>query len=150
MEQMGFVGRVAAEWLPGTRNMRLVEPFTFVDSMGFRWTAPVGYETNGASIPRILWSIAGSPFDGPYRRAAVIHDWGCDARPVSSKQVHRMFYDAMLADGVDQDTATRFYAAVRLFGPRWELEFEGNALRFLRNVGPSVDELDVVFERAGL
>jgi hypothetical protein len=34
--------------------------------------------------------------------------------------VHRVFYDAMLVDGVPELQAKAFYAAVRAGGPRWE------------------------------
>jgi hypothetical protein len=114
-----FVGRVAAEWIEAPREMRLLEPFGFIDPQGIEWTAPAGLVTDGASIPRSLWVIAGSPFVGQYRRAAVIHDHECQVRFRPSRAVHRMFYEAMRADGVGQDEATRMYAAVRLLGPSW-------------------------------
>jgi len=40
------------------RNMRLLEDFTYTDSAGSQWTAKKGYETDGASIPQVFWSIA--------------------------------------------------------------------------------------------
>jgi len=40
-------------------------------------TCPKTYITDGASIPRWLQPIVGSPWSGKYPRAAVIHDWLC-------------------------------------------------------------------------
>jgi hypothetical protein len=43
-----------------------------------RWISiwiPAGYTFDGASIPRMFWSIIGSPFDPVFWAAALIHDW---------------------------------------------------------------------------
>ncbi len=114
-----FVGSVYTEWVSEPNVMLLLQPFGFIDSAGKHWTAPAGLRTDGASIPQVLWAIEGNPFGGRYRRAAVLHDAHCRSRNEPARAVHRMFYEAMIEDGVDPDTATRFYAAVRLFGPTW-------------------------------
>lgn len=72
-----FVGDVVTKWLRhdgDDRLMQLRENFTFVESRQRIWTAPVGFTFDGATIPRVLWSVFGDPFIGDYRRAAVIHD----------------------------------------------------------------------------
>ena len=128
MTKAYFEGEVRTEWLVETatgddaadRRMQLLEDFAFVDPSGTRWLAPLGHIVDGASIPRVLWAVAGSPYTGAYRRASVLHDAACDARAVASKLVHRMFYDAMICDGVSQAQAIEFYTAVRLFGPSWD------------------------------
>jgi hypothetical protein len=128
MTQAYFEGDVRTLWLveeavgddEADRRMQLLEDFAFVDPNGQRWLAPAGRTIDGASIPRMLWSIAGDPFIGPYRRASVLHDVACDDRTQPSKIVHRMFYDAMIADGASAAQAVEFYAAVRLFGPDWD------------------------------
>jgi hypothetical protein len=128
MTQAYFEGDVRTLWLVEgevgddgpDRRMQLLEDFAFVDPNGVRWLAPGGSRIDGASIPRALWSIAGDPFSGTYRRASVLHDVACDARTQPSKVVHRMFYDAMVADGTSESQAVEFYTAVRLFGPHWD------------------------------
>jgi hypothetical protein len=120
-----FVGRVVAEWLVEDgpdRHMRLLEPFALVDADGKEWRVPEGSRIDGASIPRVLWTSAGSPFTGDYRRASVIHDYYCDVKTSPWQVVHRLFYDGMLADGVSPGPAKTYYAAVRFGGPRWELK----------------------------
>lgn len=94
--------------------------FAFIDYRGKRWLAPGGAVTDGASIPRIFWTIWGSPFDGDYRYAAVIHDRYCITKSEPSEEVHRMFYEACLAGGVGRIKARLMYFAVSRFGPRWE------------------------------
>ena len=130
---MHFEGEVRAEWLKhdgDDRRMRLLEQFVFVDDNGQRWVAEVNDEVDGASIPRFLWTVAGSPFVGDYRRASVIHDVECQRKLRPSKDVHQMFYEAMRCDGVPDDTALKFYTAVRLFGPRWEVTPAGEVRVF--------------------
>src|SRR5260370_41675122 len=60
---------------PKGRNFELEQPFGYIDPSGTRWQAERGLVTDGASIPWALWSIVGGPFEGEYRRAAVIHDF---------------------------------------------------------------------------
>lgn len=119
-----FEGQVETRWLMDAqedRRMEILRQFAFVDSTGYRWTARPGDVVDGASIPEVVWSnIVGTPFVGDYRRASVVHDVACDRREKTSKDAHRMFYEAMLADGVPQMRAQVFYTAVRLFGPQWD------------------------------
>jgi uncharacterized protein DUF1353 len=117
-----FEGRVVVEWLTHAapeRDMRLLEPFAFIDATGKRWDVPAGAVINGASIPQGAWSLVGSPYTGNYRRASVIHDHYCNTRSETWEQVHRMFYWAMIAGGVNDLQAKVFYAAVYAGGPRW-------------------------------
>lgn len=119
-----FHGRVVVEWLQTEagpdRDMRLVERFAFRDPSGSEWSVPVGAVVNGASIPRVLWTLVGSPFVGNYRRASVVHDHFCAVKTRPWQTVHRMFYNAMLAGGVSVSRAKTMYAAVYGEGPRWD------------------------------
>lgn len=116
-----YSGRVKAEWLTKTREMRLLEDFAFKDPECRVWAVPKGAIVDGASIPRVFWTVIGGPFDGPYRDGSVVHDYYCKVRTAPSEQVHEMFYHALLANGVDSNTAALMFYAVRWFGPRWEI-----------------------------
>jgi len=115
-----FVGRVVAEWLPDNRNMRLLEPFEFIGPDGRRWPVPAGTTVDGASIPQAFWSITGGPFEGAYRSASVVHDYYCVTRTRRHRDVHKVFYDGMLASGVGDKRAWLMYQAVERFGPSWD------------------------------
>ena len=54
-----------------SRIFRLTAPFSYISSRGVV-TVPAGFDTDGASVPRVFWSVL-DPF-GPYFKAAVIHD----------------------------------------------------------------------------
>lgn len=120
-----FIGVVRTEWLRGEdgdwtdNRMVLLEPFSFVDPDGKEWIVPAGQMTDGASIPRWLWSLVGGPFEGAYREAAVVHDRYCCTRSESWWRVHRMFYDACVAAGVPDRHAKALYSGVLAGGPRW-------------------------------
>lgn len=117
-----FEGSVKVEWVRDNgrdRHMKLLEDFTYIDPLGKRWTAPKGYETDGASIPKAFWSVVGGPFEGGYREAAVIHDWYCHSKTEPWKDVHRIFYYAARAANVSESKAKLLYTAVRVGGPKW-------------------------------
>ena len=120
-----FKGSVKAEWLTtpkpndSFRDMKLLDTFGYVDPEGTSWDVPSGYVTNGASIPWGLWNIIGGPYDGPYRDAAVLHDYYCEKRLRPWDKTHKMYYDAALARGTTDNVASAMYAGLLLGGPRW-------------------------------
>ena len=120
MSKAKFTGQVETRWMTDGRRMRLLKMVIFKDKNGVVWTAPKGSIIDGASIPRELWSMIGSPFVGKYRRASVIHDVACVKRKQPYELVHYMFYEAMLRDGMAKSKANIMYIAVRDFGPRWD------------------------------
>jgi Protein of unknown function (DUF1353)/Bacterial SH3 domain len=100
-------------------HMTTARPFGYVDDTGKRWETKAGLKTDGASIPRVLWSVVGSPFTGKYLPAAVIHDQFCESKYRSWEATHNVFYEAMVANGVEKTQALIMWAAVYRFGPRW-------------------------------
>ena len=123
-----FVGTVQIELLrdDAGRHARLLSDFAFIDQRGDAWNVMKGATIDGASIPRFLWSVTGGPFEGLYREASVPHDWYCDVRIRPWRQVHRMFYEAMMASGTDRGLAKAMYYAVYLAGPRWDDQTRAN------------------------
>lgn len=112
-----FSGNPKTEWLcddGDDRNMCLLEPFWYTDPQGRRWDVPKGSITNGASIPRTLWSSVGSPFTGNYRRASIIHDIAIRDRAIVRGDADSMFYFACLAGGCMLVEGKLLYAGVRV------------------------------------
>ena len=56
----------------GTYNFEVYEDYTY---KGF--TVPAGYITDGASVPRIFWSIF-PPYKPEYFTAVIVHDYLCE------------------------------------------------------------------------
>jgi len=113
-----YEGKLIVEPLSDGRNLRVLRPITYIDPNGIRWAVPAGIVTDGASVPRVAWSLF-PPFAGKHRLAAVIHDRYCQIRDRPWEKVHRMFYEAMIAAKVDLISAKTMYGAVWAFGPRW-------------------------------
>jgi len=100
-------------------TFELRKDYEFTDSSGRKWTAPAGIWVNGASIPMPLWSILGGPWSGEYTGSSVIHDHFCDTESRTWSDVHRVFYEAMISEGVPERKAKLMYFGVYRFGPRW-------------------------------
>lgn len=115
-----FEGTVQSEWITPDREMRLLGDFKYIDGNGKSWLASKDSIIDGASIPRVFWTLIGSPFVGEHRSASVVHDVACVEKTEPWNSVHRMFYDACRCGGVGETRAKIMYAAVYHFGPRWE------------------------------
>jgi hypothetical protein len=106
---------------------RLTQEFGYIAPDDVAWPVDSGMQTDGASIPRVLWTLVGDPFSGPYLPAAVIHDWYCDIRTRSYRDTHRMFYHAMITSGTPRTQARIMYAGVLYGGPKWNEQASYNA-----------------------
>jgi Protein of unknown function (DUF1353) len=117
-----YTGKLILEPLQGGRQMKTMLEFGFLDADGRHWLVPPGTSVDGASIPKVLWSLwgVGGPWEGKYREASVVHDYHCAIRSVDWQSVHRMFYRAMLVSGVSEQCAKLVYAGVYFASPRWE------------------------------
>jgi len=122
-----YVGEIIVNFGKSSREMTVVKAFSFFDSLGREWRVPAGTHTDGASIPRVLWTVFGGPFEGKWRRAAIVHDYYCDTHLMPRDQVNSMFYEALLVDGVNVLTAKTMYAAVSIGAPPWDMQAVLNA-----------------------
>lgn len=98
-----------------SRLFQLAEDFRYVSSYG-TITVPKDFITDGASIPKMFWSILG-PF-GDYFEAAVIHDFLYS--PSNVKFPRNMsdiiFKEGMYNVGVPWYRREIIFRAVQLFG----------------------------------
>jgi len=102
--------------------IQLLKPFGYTDSRGVEWDVPVGYISDGASIPEWLWPAIGGPYSGRYRDAAVIHDFYCREQTRKWQDVHMVFLEAALNRGTADSLANTMYSGILYGGPRWELQ----------------------------
>jgi hypothetical protein len=112
--------KVVTEWNHNGRGMTLRSNLWFGCSKGMQWKAMTGDKIDGASIPRFLWRVVGSPYCGKYRIASIIHDVYCDNKTRPSPEVHRVFYEMMVASGLCKTKSWILWFAVRVFGPRFK------------------------------
>jgi len=78
-------------------------------------TVPVGFVTDLASIPQVLWSIGLRP-EGQYSRAAIIHDYLYWSQNCTRDQSDRLLMIAMKESNVGTFQEDVIYAAVHAAG----------------------------------
>ena len=119
-----FSGPIETRWESDGRTMTLLNELRYTDPKGVVWIAPAGSKVDGASLPRVFWSLVGGPFEGKYRNASVLHDVAYDEKSRPWQEVDRMFYHAMRCSGVGSVQAkTRYYALYR-HGRHWKFSIK--------------------------
>lgn len=103
--------------MPDGRRWRLLRSFTY--HVGSKYsgdvvTVPVGFVTDFASIPWVIWSWL--PSWGKYGKAAVIHDYIYQTHCRTRDEADRIFYEAMLVSGTKPWKARLMYSAVSITG----------------------------------
>lgn len=117
-----FPGTLRTEGVPGhSSDAYLISDYSFVDRDDKYWLAPASkdWTWNGASIPRVFWTFFGSPKVGCHHQASVLHDYyyqRADDHNYRRKQVDRMFYHGVRANGVGRVRAKTMYLALRIGG----------------------------------
>jgi hypothetical protein len=116
-----FSGEPQTIWLTETdqpdRRMKLLQEFWFVDRKGKKWCVPAECVVDGASIPKPLWSLVGSPYTGEYRRASIVHDKACDdavGNSAARRAADKMFYEACRTGGCSIAESILLYIGVRI------------------------------------
>ena len=92
---------------------QLYAPLAYVHSL-FEIVVPVGFDTDFASVPRLLWPLL--PPQGRHSKAAVVHDWLYRHRVASRGISDRIFYDAMIDSGVKRWRAYLMWLGLRVGG----------------------------------
>lgn len=93
---------------------------------------PAGFKTDGASIPRFLWRVCGTPLDVPRVYAALVHDWLYSGGIPNTARLHDALYsggpvvtraeadalyrDLQIALGVSRFKACVEWGALRVCG----------------------------------
>lgn len=96
----------------GRTIYRLLEAVVF-EIGTWRIIVPAGYQYDGASVPRILWSIF-EPM-GQHAKPAAIHDW-LYATGFSRWMADAIFYEALLAIREPHWKSMLAWLVVRWFG----------------------------------
>ena len=94
------------------------------ECLGF--TVPAGFEYDGASVPRAVWTTSGMTPDGYYRPAALVHDWLYSQGGHAVRYGQPFNYTRKIADGIFRDILRELrlirwhtfvlFIGVRMFG----------------------------------
>jgi len=102
----------------GHRKWRLEEGFDYYvgdkDSDDII-SVPAGYVSDGSSVPKIFWSLVGSPM-GSTAQSGFLHDFLYGERKRTRKECDGIFVQAMFVLGVPWWKRRVMWAALRLFG----------------------------------
>ena len=107
-----------------TRTCELQKPLHYKsDILGKIVVIPKGFVSDGASVPRLLWTIY-PPF-GQYLEAAIVHDYYCvlghkGESPIDYKVAADVFKEAMQVCKVSWWRRNKMYWAVRIGGPKFK------------------------------
>ena len=115
-----FTKEIIVALLPGGRKVRVVESFSYDIGKkgGSTIEVPVGFVSDGATIPRFAWFFIGSPMTGKYRGAAILHDYLYYTAKYPRKRCDEIFLEAMTVLNVNKVKRTIIYWAVRI-GAEW-------------------------------
>ncbi len=124
-----FLTPLITEYVAPGRK-RLVEDLIYQDARGRTCLVPIGFECDGASVPRFLWALY-PPFGEAYEPAAWLHDWlyataeqvlvvgaGGELRPINRGEADALMREASMALGFRGSGAAVMYAGVRAGGWR--------------------------------
>lgn len=144
----GYPAKLDAEHQPDVRpyarrKYKLMSDWEFCVKTSYnqeyRFVIPEGFIHDGASVPRIAWTLSGLTPDGLIRAAALAHDWACKHNgrvtgemsehseritrfpfpfQMSSADADRLFRDLMKVADMNWRSNVAYYA-VRIAGPRW-------------------------------
>ena len=119
MSKAVFPEKPAVRPLEGT-DYELVQDFYFPATVG-GWEVVVhvmpGFRTDGASIPRLLWCVFGSPYDPDIIAEAIAHDAMYRGEIVPRKVADDAFREMMEKRGIIRAwKRRRIWIGVRLFG----------------------------------
>ncbi len=124
VDEARFEGRVVLEWVdepPYIAAMRLVEPFAFHQQDGRTWLVPAGGIVDGRAIPPLFADLMGLPFEGGFRKTAIVYDYAAKAQEQPWHDAQRMFYEASIVEGVVPIEAKVMYMLLNAAGSRWEV-----------------------------
>ena len=86
-------------------------------------TVPAGFESDGASVPRLLWGVVFPRDDRKALFGAIVHDFIYRTHPVTwtRSDADTVFLYLLQQGGVSYVRRVRAYIGVRLFGGKaWE------------------------------
>lgn len=114
LRQESIPGRKAGE-----KCYKLISPFSYMNRNDDVVTVPIGFEFDGASVPRVMWWLF-PPF-GRYREAAAIHDYLYVEQKIRGEFISRDLADLNLLWGMEDLGVAwwkrqMIYRAVRLGG----------------------------------
>ena len=134
-----FMSDLKLEPVARGEKYRLLEDISFL--IGIREIfIPKGVEFDGASIPRLFWSIIGSPFGPEFMEADLIHDYCFYTKCCSFSDANKVFKAKLKLNGVSAWRRHLMYCAVASAGfIFWKREDEENLRTIFKSISTRWD-----------
>lgn len=104
---------------------------------GAKICVPKFFQYDGASIPPAAWQAIGTPFEPRFMVAAVFHDWLYHTHQIDKEDTDGLFYDLLVANGVNKVKAALMKAAVEAFGG-WYWNNDSDDLAYLKRLAARI------------
>lgn len=114
---MPFKSDLIVKAVNGHAAWDLVRPLFYITLDGHPVTVPAGVRTDLSSSPRVVWWLV--PRDDELaRRPATVHDYIYTSltHRFTKAEADRIFYEALLEEGMHKPLAWLIYTAVRIGG----------------------------------
>ncbi len=139
-QEAGFSGRIMVEWVEENQfvaAMRLVEPFSFTQANGKTWLVPEGSVVDGRSMSPLFVRLSGHPFEGGFRKTAVVYDHAAKQQSQPWQAAQQMFFEASVSEGILPIEAKVMYLLINATGPRWVVRGESSCFNQCHHTGDS-------------
>jgi hypothetical protein len=124
-----FNGDVILEELDNG-SWELQDNFSYEDDY-IQVTIKSNFITDGASIPKVFWSVVGNPLENDLLKPAIIHDGLYTLMQLKRLECDKLFKDMLLFNGTSKMKAYFIYYAVRLFGGAYWKKDTSSMMKFV-------------------
>jgi hypothetical protein len=94
--------------------------------------------TDGASIPKLFWSVVGNPLSNDLLKPAIIHDGLYTLMQLKRLECDKLLKEMLLFNGTSKVKAYFIYYAVRLFGGSHWRKDTTDMMKFVQIKGKDV------------
>jgi hypothetical protein len=109
-----FNGDVVLEELDNG-SWKLQDDFSYYNDY-IQVTVKSNFTTDGASIPKVFWSVVGNPLENDLLKPAIIHDGLYTIMQLPRDKCDKLLKEMLLFNGTSKVKANLVYYAVRIFG----------------------------------
>ena len=121
-----FIGKINLQEYDNSR-WSLLSDFSYENNK-YIITCGTNFITDGASIPKVMWSIIGSPMERDLLKPAIIHDGLYTIMSLDRHECDDLLKEMLLFNKVPEEKIFAIYEAVHLFGgTHWEKDSSDQA-----------------------
>jgi hypothetical protein len=131
-----FKGDVILEEL-GNDSWRLQDDFSYEDDH-IKVIIKSDFITDGASIPKLFWSIVGNPLENDLLKPAIIHDGLYTLMQLKRLECDKLLREMLLFNGTSKVKSYLIYYIVRLFGGSHWKKDTTDMIKFVQIKGKDV------------